>query len=40
MMEMEVFGIILERLQQREEVPDAWWAAVGLSPDVVRGSAS
>ncbi|KIX08169.1 uncharacterized protein Z518_02825 [Rhinocladiella mackenziei CBS 650.93] len=39
MLELEVFGVILERMQRREEIPDEWWAAVGLSPDVVRGSA-
>ena len=38
-LELEVFGVILERMQRREEIPDEWWAAVGLSPDVVRGSA-
>ena len=39
MLELEVFGVILERMQRREEIPDEWWAAVGLSPDVVRGNA-
>lgn len=39
MMELEMFGVILERMQRREEIPDEWWAAVGLSPDIVRGSA-
>ncbi|KAJ9607726.1 hypothetical protein H2200_007804 [Cladophialophora chaetospira] len=38
-LELEVFGVILERMQRREEIPDEWWAAVGLSPDVVRGNA-
>jgi hypothetical protein len=38
-LELEVFGVILERMQRREDIPDEWWAAVGLSPDVVRGSA-
>ncbi|EXJ58576.1 hypothetical protein A1O7_06003 [Cladophialophora yegresii CBS 114405] len=38
-LELELFGVILERMQRREEIPDEWWAAVGLSPDVVRGSA-
>ena len=38
-LELEVFGVILERMQRREEIPDEWWAAVGLSADVVRGSA-
>merc|ERR1711939_48769 len=38
-LELEVFGVILDRMQRREEIPDEWWAAVGLSPDVVRGSA-
>jgi hypothetical protein len=39
MLELEVFGVILERMQRREDIPDEWWAAVGLSPDVVRGNA-
>lgn len=39
LMELEVFAVILERMQRREDIPDEWWAAVGLSPDVVRGSA-
>ena len=38
-LELEVFGVILDRMQRREDIPDEWWAAVGLSPDVVRGSA-
>ncbi|KIV79883.1 hypothetical protein PV11_07424 [Exophiala sideris] len=38
--ELEVFGVILDRMQRREEIPDEWWAAVGLSPDVVRGGSS
>ncbi|KAK5221391.1 hypothetical protein LTR72_006951 [Exophiala xenobiotica] len=38
-LELEVFGVILDRMQRREEIPDEWWAAVGLSPDVVRGRA-
>ncbi|KAI1629534.1 hypothetical protein EDD37DRAFT_57198 [Exophiala viscosa] len=38
--ELEVFGVILDRMQRREEIPDEWWAAVGLSPDVVRGGGS
>jgi hypothetical protein len=38
-LELEVFGVILDRMQRREEIPDEWWAAVGLSPDVVRGNA-
>lgn len=38
-LELEVFSVILDRMQRREEIPDEWWAAVGLSPDVVRGSA-
>lgn len=38
-LELEVFGVILDRMQRREEIPDEWWAAVGLSPDVVRGGA-
>ena len=38
-LELEVFGVILERMQRREEIPDEFWAAVGLSPDVVRGNA-
>ncbi|EXJ77781.1 hypothetical protein A1O3_10010 [Capronia epimyces CBS 606.96] len=36
-LELEVFSVILDRMQRREEIPDEWWAAVGLSPDVVRG---
>lgn len=38
-LELEVFGVILDRMQRREDIPDEWWAAVGLSSDVVRGSA-
>jgi hypothetical protein len=38
-LELEVFGVILDRMQRREEIPDEYWAAVGLSPDVVRGNA-
>ncbi|OAG43732.1 hypothetical protein AYO21_01959 [Fonsecaea monophora] len=36
--ELEVLGFILNRMQRREEIPDELWAAVGLSPDIVRGS--
>lgn len=36
--ELGMFQSILERMQRREEVPDEWWAAVGLTPDVVRGA--
>ncbi|EHY55772.1 hypothetical protein ABEF92_003730 [Exophiala dermatitidis] len=38
-LELEVFSVILDRMQRREDIPEEWWAAVGLSPDVVRGSA-
>ncbi|EXJ68267.1 uncharacterized protein A1O5_08882 [Cladophialophora psammophila CBS 110553] len=38
-LELEVLTIILDRMQRREEIPDEWWAAVGLSPDIVRGNA-
>jgi len=34
-LDLEVFGVILERMQRREEIPDEWWAAVGLSPQVL-----
>lgn len=37
--ELRVFSDILQRMQRREEVPDGMWAAVGLSPDVVRSHA-
>ncbi len=36
--ELGMFQSILERMQRREEVPDEWWAAVGLTSDVVRGA--
>jgi len=36
--ELGMFQSILERMQRREDVPDEWWAAVGLTPDVVRGA--
>jgi hypothetical protein len=39
LLELEIFGVILDRMEMREEIPDEWLAAVGLSPDVVRGSA-
>ena len=29
---IEVFQNILERMQRQEEVPDEWWAAVGMTP--------
>lgn len=37
--DLEVFRVILDRMQRREDVPDEFWAAVGLSSDVVQGSA-
>ncbi|RMZ75037.1 hypothetical protein DV737_g5501, partial [Chaetothyriales sp. CBS 132003] len=30
--ELGLFQDILERMQRREEIPDEWWAAVGLTP--------
>jgi hypothetical protein len=36
--ELGIFRNILDRMQRREEVPDEWWAAIGLTPDVVRGA--
>ena len=36
--ELGMFQNIMERMQRREEVPDDWWAAVGLTPDVIRGA--
>ncbi|RMZ78857.1 hypothetical protein DV738_g3669, partial [Chaetothyriales sp. CBS 135597] len=30
--ELSLFQDILERMQRREEIPDEWWAAVGLTP--------
>lgn len=39
LLELELFGVILDRMQRREEIPDDWWAAVGLSSEVVRGRA-
>ncbi|KIW67111.1 hypothetical protein PV04_06384 [Phialophora macrospora] len=39
LLELEIFGVILDRMEMREEIPDEWLAAVGLSPDVVRGNA-
>ena len=36
--ELGMFQSILARMQRREDVPDEWWAAVGLTPDVVRGA--
>ncbi|RMZ86949.1 hypothetical protein DV736_g5821, partial [Chaetothyriales sp. CBS 134916] len=30
--ELDLFRDILERMQRREEIPDEWWAAVGLAP--------
>jgi hypothetical protein len=38
--ELGMFQSILERMQRREEIPDDWWAAVGLTPDVVRSGQS
>ncbi|OAL20156.1 hypothetical protein AYO22_09128 [Fonsecaea multimorphosa] len=37
-LELEMLGVILDRMQRREEIPDDLWAAVGLSPDIVRGT--
>lgn len=37
--ELELFAEILDRMQRREEVPEEYWQAVGLSPDVLRGNA-
>lgn len=39
MHELTLFSNILVRMQRREEITDDMWAEVGLSPDVVRGSA-
>jgi len=39
MHELTLFSNILIRMQRREEITDDMWAEVGLSPDVVRGSA-
>jgi len=37
--DLEIFRVILDRMQRREDIPDEFWAAVGLSSDVVQGSA-
>ncbi|OAP60779.1 hypothetical protein AYL99_05781 [Fonsecaea erecta] len=36
--ELEMLGTILDRMQSRQEIPEELWAAVGLSPDIVRGT--
>ncbi|KAK6381671.1 uncharacterized protein PV06_05203 [Exophiala oligosperma] len=40
LLELELFGLILDRMQRREEIPDDMWAAVGISADVIRARAS
>jgi hypothetical protein len=34
--EVGMFRAILDRMHRREDIPDEWWATVGLSPDLGR----
>lgn len=36
--EMILFQTLLERLQRQEHIPDDWWAAIGVSSEVMRGN--